>query len=98
VDVRDVVRAYYLLLKKGKKGEIYNVCSGDGISLQEILGKMTKIADVQIRQISEKAFFRPDDNRIIIGSNEKINKDVGWVNEIKLDTSLKDVLAFFLAR
>lgn len=98
VDVRDVVRAYYLLFREGKKGEIYNICSGKGISLEEVLGKMIKIANVEIRHISESGFFRPDDNRIIIGSNEKIKRDVGWINEIGLEKSLNDVLAFFLSQ
>lgn len=40
IDVRDVVRAYYLLLTKGKSGEIYNVCSVHGImhKIAELLG------------------------------------------------------------
>lgn len=95
VDVRDVVKAYYLLLKKGKQGEIYNICSGKGITLTEVLEKMTKIIGVTIDHKLDKRFVRPDDNRAIIGSNEKIKKDVGWKNEIALETSLRDILNYY---
>ncbi|MBL7892087.1 MAG: GDP-mannose 4,6-dehydratase [Bacteroidia bacterium] len=95
VDVRDVVRAYYLLLKKGKQGEIYNICSGKGTSLAEVLEKMAKIIGVEIDHRLDKRFVRPDDIRVVVGSNDKIRKDVGWKNEIELDKSLRDILDYY---
>ena len=91
-DVRDVVRAYYGLLKKGESGEIYNVCSGQGSSLSEILSKIGNVAAVEIEHIVDPKLVRPQDNRVIIGSNEKIKQSLGWNLEIPLATSLKDVV------
>jgi GDP-4-dehydro-6-deoxy-D-mannose reductase len=94
-DVRDVAVAYDLLLKKGKPGEIYNVCSGKGTSLNHIIGIMTKILDLDIHiQINEK-LVRPSDNKIIIGSNEKIKREVGWHNVIPLEKCLSDIIDYW---
>ncbi|MBN2570082.1 MAG: GDP-mannose 4,6-dehydratase [Deltaproteobacteria bacterium] len=94
VDVRDVVRAYDGLLKKGKSGEIYNICSGIGYSLTDIIEQMCSILDMEaVIEIDEK-LIRPSDNKAIIGSNEKIKRDIGWVPEIPLRRSLDDVIDF----
>ncbi|WP_162053124.1 GDP-mannose 4,6-dehydratase [Pontibacter pamirensis] len=95
VDVRDVVRAYYLLLKKGKKGEIYNICSGTGTTLKEVLDKMGMILGTEVEnQVNEK-FIRPNDNQIIIGSNDKIKEAIGFEPSIPLDESLRDIIEYW---
>jgi len=93
IDVRSVVEAYYLLFKKGKKGEIYNICSGIGTSLNEVIKMMTSILDLDINHTIDPQLVRPNDNKVIIGSNEKIVKDTGWKNSITLEQSLKEIIA-----
>ncbi|MFA6102231.1 MAG: GDP-mannose 4,6-dehydratase [Victivallaceae bacterium] len=95
LDVRDVVRAYYLLLTQGKSGQIYNVCSGKGHSLQEVVAELASIAGIEITTELNPAFVRPSDNRVIVGSNNKINKDLGWSPEISFQQSLKDILNYW---
>lgn len=95
VDVRDVVKAYYMLFKKGKKGEVYNICSGAGVSLQTIMNKMADILDITIHPEIDTELIRPDDNKKIIGSNEKIKRETGWKNDIPLEKSLVDVLKYY---
>jgi GDP-4-dehydro-6-deoxy-D-mannose reductase len=97
-DVRDVVRAYDLLLKNGRSGEIYNVCSGKGMSLTEIIDIMAGILDLHIQTRVDEKLIRPNDNRIIIGSNEKIKREIGWEPEIPMRRSLEDVVAFWKSR
>ena len=94
-DVRDVVRAYDLLLKNSNSGEIYNVCSGKGRSLNEIIGILSEILDLHIQTRVDEKLIRPNDNRIIIGSNEKIKREIGWEPEIPMRRSLEDVIAFW---
>jgi GDP-4-dehydro-6-deoxy-D-mannose reductase len=94
-DVRDVVVAYDILLKKGKTGEIYNVCSGQGISLSDVIDIMAKILDLNIRTRVNEKLVRPSDNKIIIGSNEKIKREVGWHNSIPLEKSLVDIIDYW---
>lgn len=95
LDVRDVVSAYYILLHKGKKGEIYNVCSGRGISLKEIIDLMAKSLNIDIITKVNEELIRPDDNRIIIGSNDKIRKELCWEAKYFLKQSLVDILCFW---
>jgi GDP-4-dehydro-6-deoxy-D-mannose reductase len=91
-DVRDVVRAYDLLLKRGRKGHVYNVCSGIGISLKALIELMAKQINIKIDINVDDSLIRPADNRKIIGSNEKIKRELAWENSISLEQSLKDVL------
>lgn len=95
VDVRDVVAAYYQLLMKGRKGEIYNICSGNGITLKEMLLLIMKQigCDMEIRTID--ALVRPSDNEVIIGSNEKIKKELGWSPVISIEESLDDIIHYW---
>lgn len=94
-DVRDVVVAYDLLLKKGKSGDIYNVCSGRGTSLKEVVNTMAKILDLRIHTRLDEKLVRPNDNKVIIGSSEKIKREVGWHNAIPLEKSLRDMIDYW---
>jgi GDP-4-dehydro-6-deoxy-D-mannose reductase len=95
LDVRDVIRAYYLLLTKGVKGEIYNICSGQGISLNSIIEKLVQVSGIKVEAILNQDYIRPNDNKIIIGSNEKIYAAVGWKPQISIDQSIKDVYEYW---
>lgn len=96
IDVRDVVRAYYLLFQEGRKGEIYNVCSGYGISLQNIINIMSDILNLNITIKEDISLRRPKDNSVIIGSNKKIKSEIGWENEISLEDSLSNMINYYL--
>lgn len=95
LDVRDVVRAYMLLLQKGRKGQVYNICGGKGYSLKEVLDRLMMIAGVRIEYHINKDLIRPADNPVIIGSNEKIKKECSWQPGISLDDSLRDILHYW---
>ncbi len=92
VDVRDVVHAYYLLFKKGIKGQLYNICTGKGTSLNQAIQIMASILKIKVTHHSDVSLVRPNDNKIIIGSNEKIKKDTGWQSSYTIEQSLTDVL------
>jgi len=95
VDVRDVVRAYYLLFQKGTKGEVYNICSGKGHSLSDIVEMISKISKINVETILNKKFVRPDDNKVIIGTYEKLKKQTGWTPKISLEESLSDIINYW---
>ena len=98
VDVRSVVEAYYLLFKKGKKGEVYNICNGKGVSLTEVISTISSILDIKVIQKTDPNLVRPNDNSVIIGSNEKLIKDTGWVNKYSLEDSLKDIVTYYQSK
>ncbi len=98
VDVRSVVEAYYLLFKKGKKGEVYNICNGKGVTLTEVISTISSILDIQVVQKTDPNLVRPNDNKVIIGSNEKLMKDTGWLNKYSLEDSLKDIVSYYQSK
>ncbi len=92
-DVRDIVRAYRLLLEKGKSGEIYNVCSGTPRSGHEILEGLLASTEVKPEVKQDPSKMRPSDNPLVYGSHDKLTADTGWQPEIPLETTLSDVIA-----
>jgi GDP-4-dehydro-6-deoxy-D-mannose reductase len=98
LDVRDVVVAYHALLKHGDKGEVYNVCSGKGVALVDVIEKVARMAGIEVTINRSEKLLRPSENPIVIGSNEKIKNSVGWELRYELDASLEDILAYWVER
>jgi GDP-4-dehydro-6-deoxy-D-mannose reductase len=95
LDVRDVTRAYYLLLEEGISGELYNICSGIGHTLSDIVNIIGTLLNVNIQTKVDTGKLRPNDNKIIIGDNTKIFQAAGWRPTISLEDSLKDIIAYW---
>lgn len=94
-DVRDVVRAFELLLEKGKNGEIYNVCSGVERTLVSVIEEMLKIAGSDARLVSLEKNIRQGEQKRVVGSSQKLRKHTGWKPLIPFEQSLRDILSFF---
>ena len=95
LDVRDVVCAYDLLLKKGISGEIYNICSNKGYTISEIIRILGRMIDIKIKlKVSEK-LIRPRENNIVIGCNEKLCEALDWYPKFTLEQSLKEMIAYY---
>ncbi|MEQ9825118.1 MAG: GDP-mannose 4,6-dehydratase [Puniceicoccaceae bacterium] len=92
VDVRDVVKAYWGLLKSGTTGEVFNVCSGCGYSLQGVLELMMELAGLEAQWQVDPACFRPNDVPALIGDGSRIRGILGWVPNYTLRESLQPVL------
>ena len=92
LDVRDVVRAYYLLLTEGVSGQVYNVCSGKGTSLEAVLSMIADFAGLSIESKVNPDYVRPDENKVIIGSFDKLKNDLGWEPVISLEKTLQDII------
>jgi GDP-4-dehydro-6-deoxy-D-mannose reductase len=92
-DVRDIVRAYRLLLQKGQAGQIYNICSGQARSGHEILKGLLALSDSHPEIKQDPARMRPADNPLIYGSRQKLTDDTGWQPAIPIETTLDDVIA-----
>jgi GDP-4-dehydro-6-deoxy-D-mannose reductase len=97
-DVRDVVRAYLLLLDQGRSGEAYNVCSGSERSVRHVLSRLLELAAVNARVEQDPSRLRRNEQRRMCGSNRKLRRDTGWSPEISLDTSLRHILDNWEAR
>ena len=90
-DVRDVVRAYALLLRQGQSGRIYNVCSSRGRRLGELVDALENISGLRPRREVDPAFIRPDDPAAIVDDNTRIRTEVGWLPEIPLERTLEEL-------
>ncbi|MGB4843351.1 MAG: GDP-mannose 4,6-dehydratase [Ferruginibacter sp.] len=97
-DVRDIARAYRLLLEKGRSGETYNICSGTSRSGQEMLDLIVSKSSIAVTVEQDPARMRPSDTPDIYGSHEKLTTDTGWQPEIALETTIADVIADWRSR
>jgi len=95
LDVRDVVKAYFFLLKKGQTGSIYNISSGEGHSLRQIIDLITEITSTEIDLKLDQKLIRPGDNRVIIGSNLKLVRETGWKQTFSLKQTIKDIIGYW---
>lgn len=97
-DVRDVVRAYRLLIEHGEPGEVYNVCSGRAVAVQEIADLLLGMADRPMRLVTDPALQRPVDIPVLVGDNTRLASATGWSPTIPLERTLADVLADWRSR
>jgi GDP-4-dehydro-6-deoxy-D-mannose reductase len=97
-DVRDVVRAYWMLLERGEAGEAYNVCSGRGRRIRDLLDVLlaASSARVEIRVDSER--LRSSDVPVQVGDPSRLRAATGWEPRIPLERTLSDLLDDWRAR
>ncbi len=94
-DVRDVVRAYVLLLEKGNSGEVYNVCSGKAWSIGETLEILRGQAGRPIAVEADPTRGRSEDVPVLVGSYAKLQGATGWSPRIPLERTLGDLLDYW---
>ncbi len=94
-DVRDMVRAYWLSLEKGRAGEVYNIASGRGRSGKDMLGAYLKMTPVKIRIVKDAARVRKHDLPRLVGDARKFARHTGWKPKIKFEQSLADILNYW---
>jgi GDP-4-dehydro-6-deoxy-D-mannose reductase len=92
-DVRDAVRAYWLLLETGVSGEVYNVCTGRAVDIGQLAERLLAAAGVSARIEETAPTPAPGDIPTQAGDGTKLAGATGWAPEIPLDRSLRDLLA-----
>ena len=95
IDVRDVVAVYNLLLAQGKRGEVYNICSGHGQAIRDIITLLSGMLDIPVKIKQEQSHIRPIDNPRIVGSNRKIQRELGWYPTIPFERTLQSMYDFW---
>ena len=94
-DVRDMVRAYWLAVNHGKPGEVYNIATGNGIKISELLNRIIALANVEVRIEVDPDRLRPSDVEILIGDASRFKADTGWEPRIPFEQTLRDLLAYW---
>lgn len=97
-DVRDTVAAYYLALEKGVPGEVYNVATGRGYRIREVLDMLLGMSGAKIRVEQDKSRLRPSDVELLVGSSEKLRQATGWEPRFSFDQTLRDLLDYWRSR
>jgi GDP-4-dehydro-6-deoxy-D-mannose reductase len=92
-DVRDVVRAYRLLMEHGEPGEAYNVCSGVDVSIEHVARRLLELAGADLELVVDPELVRPVDIPVLLGDPGRITAATGWSPRISLDDTLAEVLA-----
>ncbi len=94
-DVRDVVRAYRLLVEAGRPGEVYNVCSGRDVSIREIADGLLSLAGTTLEFEIDPSLVRPVEVPVLRGDPARLVDATGWKPEVPLDQTLADVLSYW---
>ena len=91
-DVRDVVRAYRLLVERGTPGDVYNVCSGRDLSVQELADHLLTLARHPMQLETDPGLLRPVEIPVLRGDASKLRDTTGWQPEISIERTLSDLL------
>ena len=91
-DVRDVVRAYRLVIERGEPGAIYNVCTGRDVVIGELAQRLIDLSGVDLELRTGTVELRPIDIPVLRGDPTRVHDAVGWSPEYALDETLADVL------
>lgn len=94
-DVRDVVRAYWLSLEKCKAGEVYNIASGDGYRIKEVLRILLSFSSAKVKIEEDPSRMRPSDVPVLLGDSRRFRRVTGWKNEIPFEKTLQDLLNYW---
>ena len=94
-DVRDVVRAYTLLMEKGEIGDVYNIGFGKSYKIEDVLNHLLSLSNQKIIVEKDPTLMRPADIPELLCDYSKLHKTTGWKPEISLETSLKDTLDYW---
>jgi GDP-4-dehydro-6-deoxy-D-mannose reductase len=97
-DVRDIVRAYHLLLEEGEPGEAYNVSSGKTRTIRELLDTLLAEADRPITVESDPGRVRSSGVRKSWGDPAKLKAATGWEPEFDFERTMRSVLEDCRAR
>ncbi len=93
-DVRDAVRAIWLIAKKGKYGDVYNICSGKGYKMKDVLNMLVSMSTAQVKVRHSKEKMRITDDPVFVGDNSKLCR-LGWKPEIPIERTMKDLVDYW---
>jgi GDP-4-dehydro-6-deoxy-D-mannose reductase len=97
LDVRDVARAYAVLLERAHAGAVLNVCSGEGFALRDLLDEMIELSDAEIEVQEDPELVREIEIERLVGDPRRL-VELGWRPVISKHEMLADLLDYWRAR
>jgi GDP-4-dehydro-6-deoxy-D-mannose reductase len=98
MDVRDVVRAYRLLVEHGRSGEVYNVGTGQARTMQEVLDRLRVLVKIPVEVRRRSDLVRAAETTVIRADASKLRRETGWAPVFTLDQTLNDTLEYWRQR
>jgi GDP-4-dehydro-6-deoxy-D-mannose reductase len=95
MDINDTLDAFWILLQKGKAGDVYNICSSEPVKIGDILHKLLKISGIEVKIEVDPKKIRPTDEPVVVGDNSKIKRDCRWEPKIPFEKTLEDTLNYW---
>src|SRR5690606_22971585 len=94
-DVRDTVRAYVALAERGRRGEVYNVCTGRAVVIRALVQGLAARTRVPVAIVHAPARYRPVDVPVVVGSADRLAAETGWQRAVPLDRTLDDLVEWW---
>jgi GDP-4-dehydro-6-deoxy-D-mannose reductase len=95
LDVQDVIDAYLLILKHGRNGQVYNICSSVERTLESVLDELLLLKNIKAEIGVINGRLRGKEQARVCGSFEKLNKDTSWYPQIPFETTLNSILDYW---
>lgn len=93
-DVKDMVLAYIIAMNKGKKGEAYNIGSGVGVKMSDMLQKLISLSKTSISVVEDQSRMRPHDIPKMVANSAKI-KALGWSTTVPIEVTLQRIISWY---
>lgn len=93
LDVRDVAAAYLALMRHGRPGRVYNVCSGSALTIGDGLQILLGACSVAVRVAAVASRQRPADIPYLVGDPTALCRDTGWQRRYDMPDTLRGLLA-----
>jgi GDP-4-dehydro-6-deoxy-D-mannose reductase len=97
IDVRDGVAGLMMLLERGKPGDPVNICTGEALTIREVLSRLIAISGQQVEVVPDPALNRPSDEPLLLGDNTKL-VSLGWKRQYTITETLQSVFGDWLSR
>jgi GDP-4-dehydro-6-deoxy-D-mannose reductase len=97
LDIRDAIDGFMTICNRGKPGEVYNLSSGKGCSIQEVANLLLSLSNKKIEVRIDEKKLRPKDHTRLVGDNSRL-RSLGWSQQIPLEITLKQILNFWRQR
>jgi GDP-4-dehydro-6-deoxy-D-mannose reductase len=97
-DVRDMVRAYWLLAERGDPDATYLACSGRSLAVRRLVEGLAPLARIPVTVTSDAGLRRAGEQPDLFGDPDRLRADTGWTPEIPLETTLRDTLDWWRER
>ena len=91
-DVRDVVDAYYRIIKNAPNRSVYNVCSGRGVKLRDIIDTTSKNLGIKPNIVIDPSRVRANEIPSVVGDNTKLKTELGWKQKYNLQQTITDII------